>query len=898
MKRILLLGAFLAPVSLHAQRAEGPSPLKTDSAPRPAPVRREVLPPLVFEAEPRSFQVVRVPIPAVLRAAETVAYEIQPSTNFMVIGTRRGEITKENARADLLVTVRIPADASAGAHMAAHAIFRSGNMEIDVPIETRVRAVYRIRLNVENEIHDVQLGNRVQLHARVANLGNAVDTVRLAFETPSSWNLGIHDTTIVVQAGEVGEKLLRFTVPRKSATGSFFIRTNAASLGASATALTTLSVGNPSADVAPPGPVLRFGLGGVGIPNGSSGGIADLAISGPLTSSIHIDGRIASSPNLSSNSIRGLARVGAYVTEPHFAAWTSEWRLGLGSTVSRTNEIIGVNAGGRGAAFDYQDRVNELHVTAAKEVGSIDARGSSFGAEFDRRVRFGTVGVSLARLRGSGFGDQKVNSFGIHGSGIARKDVNVEGALAYRDFARGTGLGLIAGVSGKLPRTAGTFRFIHAPGGTSAFARAENELVATTTTQVDDRLQISASLFSTSDKDVSANNVGSRVFSITPSYQLGEALFLRAEMRTSSFEVRANPFAFTNGELHLGAGVTTGHKGTTYSGDASIDRLTRGVRTDNVNARDAGARIGMRLNASRPLSFGALQVEASYDHNDRSTGFVPHQVILTARADHAQIPRISRNLFLDGEIGVSYWSGVRTYTTFRMGASYSLADQTEVTMSIERNPMMYASGTSAPVVFALRVERSFGLPRLITGRAAGVIYQDYNGDGRRDPDEPGMPNIRVRRGDSHATTDANGRYRFWEESRGNTVVDVTTLPTGWIVSGRPQDGNIAVTPTTRVEVNLMPGLAERVRKVDLSQLVVTARDDAGRIFVARRTASDIAVFEALPVGSYEIGIDASGMAEPLRIDGTPPRINVTRESVKTITLPLAGRPLRFKGKSS
>lgn len=893
MMRALLFSSLLLPTVLFAQRSEGPSPLRGDTAVRTPRIERRVLESIVFEAEPRSFQIVRVPIPELVRGATSATYVIEPSAAFTVIGQRRGVVTGE---ADLLVTVRIPADARAGSHMAAHAIFRIGNTEVDVPIETRVRPIYRIKLNVEQTVEGVRAGERLELRAGVVNLGNTTDTVHVSFELPLQWSAPVRDTIIVVGQGEVGHKLLRVTVPKTSATGSFFIRTTAVSRGSSSSTTTTVSVGGTSAYVAPPGPNARFALGAVGTEGSGSAAIAQIAVSGPLTNAIHIDTRIATQPTTNSGGIRGLARVGAYVTEPHFAAWTSTWRTNLGSTVANFGDVMGVNAGGRGASFELDDQTNLVRVTAARAVNSAPdgSRGSILGADYARRFGTTTLGAGLTRLRATSFGEQSLTAAGVRALASPSKDLSLEGALAYRDFIGGSGLGWVAGVKGNLFNTRAQLRISHAPGGSDAFARAETELVASAVMRVNDRTEIVTGYFQTDDTDATANAVKSRVASITPSYRYSDRIVGRAEIRTTSFEVEGNPFSFSNGELHFGIGATVAYKGINYASEAGIDRLTRGVQTPDLNVEDSGARFVWRTTATRPFRGGSLQGDAAYERNARSTGFVPEQMSLTLRGQRVQLADLLPNLTFDAEAGISRWSGIRSFASFRAGVNYLMRGAIEVGASIERNPLMYSLGSRTPMVFAVRIEKSVGLPRMNVGRAAGVVFQDYNGNGRRDADEPGMPNIRVRRGDVHATTDGEGRYRFWEEGRGATVIDATTLPYGWIVHERVEDGNIALTPTTRVEVQIQLGAAERLRNIDVSQLVITAKDDSGRVWVARRTARETAIFEALPVGFYELGLDAGALPEPLRIEGAPPRVNVTRETVTRVRLPVAGRPLRFK----
>ena len=71
----------------------------------------------------------------------------------------------------------------------------------------------------------------------------------------------------------------------------------------------------------------------------------------------------------------------------------------------------------------------------------------------------------------------------------------------------------------------------------------------------------------------------------------------------------------------------------------------------------------------------------------------------------------------------------------------------------------------------------FGNGRLIgRARVAGRVYRDLNGNGRHEPDEPGLAGVRLRVGSRGVTTDSLGRYSAWDlvpfEA---TAVEVDTL---------------------------------------------------------------------------------------------------------------------------
>ena len=875
--------------------------------------------PVVVSGEPRSYQVVRVPIPEQLRGADSVSVQILAEAAFVVLGAPRSALTGQSTGRDLLLTIGIPADARAGLHPSARAVFRAGGIEIAVPIEVHVPPVYRIALSVVADSAGLRAGGRASLHARITNLGNAVDSVRVAVEPPAlagqgapppggcaqtqnhcrarpaRWRVQASDSLLVLLPGQTAAVVIRLTVPGTAATGSAFVRTVARSLGGSTEALTTLMVGGTAGRSGPRGPTARLGVTTVGVQGGGSALIGQLAVNGPLTAGIHLDGRVSSMPAIAAAGMHGLARVGTFVTPAQLTARSSTWRLGLGNTVADFGDVIGINAGGRGVSFDYDDQRTRYQLMAARPVaaGLDHTTGSILGAQFASRVGFASIGGSAARLHAAGARAQSLAAYGVDLAADIGRTMSAGGTVAYRDFERGTGVGYTAQFAHRAARNHLRLVLVHAPGGSNAFARAENEVHASVARAVSDRYDIAASYARTTDAQAAAGAVQSHSYALAQQYLATGQLALRTDVRVASFAVTGDPFSFGNGERHLGAGATGRRGAVTWSADIAIEQLRRGLRADGIDATERGARFAGRSTLSRALLFGSLMLETSYERNARGTGYLPEQVAANLRMDRAQLPFGPPGLLVDFEFGYSRWSGIRSFSTQRLGLTYRLPANAEVAFALERNPLFYTAAGRTPTVLALRLEKELGLPRVAGGTAAGVVFQDYDGDGRRDVGEPGMPNVAVRSGGARTVTASDGSYRFWGGAQGPIEVDPGTLPLGWIVNRRGVEPDIALTPTTTVQVVLQLGQAEQLRAIDLSGVMVLARDESGRTWVARRTTADGAVFEALPVGSYEIELDFSALAEPLRIEGAAPHVNVTRETVTRVVIPVAGRPLRF-----
>jgi len=74
---------------------------------------------------------------------------------------------------------------------------------------------------------------------------------------------------------------------------------------------------------------------------------------------------------------------------------------------------------------------------------------------------------------------------------------------------------------------------------------------------------------------------------------------------------------------------------------------------------------------------------------------------------------------------------------------------------------------------------------------------------------------------------------------------------------------------------------------------VSARDSAGRPWVARTSTAARFVFDALPPGHYIIDVDASGVDEPLRTRGTS-EFTVGEARTADVHVTLTGRAMRIR----
>ena len=112
--------------------------------------------------------------------------------------------------------------------------------------------------------------------------------------------------------------------------------------------------------------------------------------------------------------------------------------------------------------------------------------------------------------------------------------------------------------------------------------------------------------------------------------------------------------------------------------------------------------------------------------------------------------------------------------------------------------------------------------RTAYGAVQGKVFMDYNGNHRPDPNEPGVPNVKVYLGDTTSTmTDKNGYYVLPvppNESEARIRLDVGTVPATCTVTHGTQLAHVCRDSVTEVNLSLAPliSIAGRVVALDFN----------------------------------------------------------------------------------
>ena len=859
---------------------------------------------------PSTYQVVAVPVPAALPADRSVAFQILPSGTDPVLGKLHGEIPAGSGAGRVVVlTVGVPAGARAGREEVARVRFSFAGSAIEVPVELEVARVRRASLVVAQAVVATRVGGRTALRYRLTNTGNAVDSFSVRATGPARWP-AVPVRAYVVQAGSLVEAAVTLTVPRGASTGSSHIElvvSNGA--GEITRAQATIEVVE---EVQRRGDQVWLVTPGVATVLGdttSATPVVGLDLEGPVTNSVRLYGHLVQSAGLDAAHLWGLARVG-YFPGTNFLSLTGpSWRLTGGRTTQTFSDVTGANFWGSGAAFSYSDprwsaaTLLGAPVIASAGSGANGGTGHLFGTQFGFEVGGGWVRGTATDAIEALPGGRELRALGLGATSpplFAGTLVSAE--VAQRWFAAGQGLGWLA--EAKRQGDDGTslfLRYTHAPGGSAAFAPARDMVTVYGARRLAAGIALNAGVWAARDTSPAFNRLSSSGWSVAPQVALTEWATLELEARASRFEATDTLGTFGNSETDGRVGLTTRLGRLLGTGSATLGRATR---TTAFAGGGSIAPSADHLELSGAVQWtspgGVFGATADYQQNGPGVGFVPRQYSAGLRVDAVPLPGYGAAVF-DAGVQRYDWFGARPgATVVRFGLRAPVPGALVVRLDAEHNPLFLAAASSG-WNFVLKLER----PIVIRTRPAtvvGMVYEDLNGNGRRDAGEPAVRGALVRRDGESVITDANGAFRFFRQADVPAALDESSLPFGLVASptNQPQRGGrrveIGVTPTAPVVVHLVLTVPEGAPapRVDLRDAAVQARDAGGNAWSARADSSGTAIFHALPPGQYRIELDLTGLKEPLLTRGELPGFTVEAgHEVPALTIPLYPRPIRF-----
>jgi hypothetical protein len=443
-------------------------------------------------------------------------------------------------------------------------------------------------------------------------------------------------------------------------------------------------------------------------------------------------------------------------------------------------------------------------------------------------------------------------------------------------------------------------RVTHAPGGSDAFARATNEIVANVSERLTSRATVSASAWRTTDATSVFSGLTSSGYSLRPQYAIRSGTAIAIEMRTYRFDATSRPTSsgagggFGSREQQLGISLSTGLRQYYLASSAYLGNVTRTVSPlGQSTLTDRTPRNYWITNAGWLGAGGVVEAQGRVEQTRDRGGFVNQQSIVGLRGEQVVLPWLG-GVRAEGELQRVNGFGGEKSAIMRAGVAIPLLNGFSIRLGAERNSIFRSLSGKVPWIVGARFEHAMTVPMLRTPGTSGYVYEDLNGNHRRDPAERGVAGAIVRRGSETAVADASGKYRVAGDARQPVMVDEASLPDGWTASAVTR-GDLGVSLTTSAEVELVvaPRSGIAAVQVDLGKAHVVARDSSGREWAAIMTGPTTATFQSLPVGTYTLQFDLSELSEPLFPRAPVATLEVTGKSSKSVSVILDPRPIRM-----
>jgi hypothetical protein len=522
------------------------------------------------------------------------------------------------------------------------------------------------------------------------------------------------------------------------------------------------------------------------------------------------------------------------------------------------------------------------------------------GLRGERRFGEALVSTSISHLADAGSSPRRLDAVGLGAAVPAIFGSTFKAEIAERRFQDGSGLGWSSGLIRTSAESNEELRVTHAPGGSDAFARATNELVANVSERLTSRATVSASVWRTTDATSVFSGLKSNGYSLRPQLTVRTATTVAIEMRSYEFDATSRPTptrtggGFGSRERQLGISLSTYLRQYYLNSTAFLGNVTRTVSPAGQSVlTDRTPRNYWTANAGWSGAGGVMEVQGRIEQTRDRGGFVNQQSMFGVRGEQVVLPWLG-GIRAEGELQRVNGFGSEKSAIMRAGIAIPLVNGFALEIDAERNSIFHSLGGHVPWIIGARFEHSVTIPMLRMPGTSGYIFEDLNGNQRRDQGEPPVPGAIVRRGSETAVTDASGKYRVAGGAGRPVTIDEASLPDGWSASGAGTD-DIGVTLSTSAEVELIvaPRSGISVVQVDLTKAHVIARDSAGREWAAIMTGPTTATFQSLPVGTYTLQFDLSELSEPLVPRAPVPILVVSGKDSKSITVTLDPRPIRM-----
>jgi hypothetical protein len=873
---------------------------------------------VTVRAVPKEFTIASVPVPSQLPTNQPVTFTVRALGGASIISRMHGTLAPSADARVLLLTFGVPARAPAGPAAVAEVMFESPDgQRLPVTLTVEVTPVHAITIDLIQQAIGTRPGAKIALRYRVTNQGNTVDTVKVGFDLPYDWRVrDAEQAAVVVPRNSSVTQQTTVDVPVTANTGSFSVQLQARD-EAGAVAVERLYAEIPANRQLPTTRAIAVST-SISSTTGSAGGgsaLMGISFAGTLFRDVELAMDATSAPALTERGRYRLASLGQFPQPPNFLLSAGPARLRIGGVGVSFSELTGAGAGGRGVSLGWESPTLSIKSAFAGNglgFGSPSAAtatdelsGPSLETPVVAGARVSTlvspdlwVTGTVAHLdEGDVLFGRKLDVAGIGALMPTVFGGTLESEVALRRYAGGSGLGLFSEFTRTSARERVQLRVVSAPGGAQAFAGADRSLSGYLSHELSPSWQLGTQAWYTQNRGTLGETARSIGGGVTPQHSFTNAFSLGVDVGGSTQSLDAAGASFNTQEQHLSTifnyllGAQTAMSVTTTAA-----RVGRGVAFDSLApvsdlASHRGTVTGQLSRST--AHFGTLLVTAQASRDEAySVGF-PRQDQVSMRLD--RFPLLfpgATQLYATGLVQRLGWFGDRpSVTTLRGELTAELPWGVAVSFAADRNPLVSVEG-AGPWSTALRISRTnyLTVPSFLRpGSRKGVVYQDLNGDGIQNPGEPGMEGVIVRRGDQYVITDERGTFAFADAHEPHTerlTIDPRTLPAGWMERSSPTSEAagrlvraIGVIPTSTVRLHFVTKREDlgTAGGIDLTRIVVTARDSLGRTYLAQSVDSATQAFAALPPGTYQVSVDPSSAGAQLQVTQAPDGFRVGAE---------------------
>lgn len=852
-------------------------------------------------------------------------YEVRSSGASRLLSSPRGFLTRD--REDLALSFLLNRTTSAGISALGEVELKAGSVVARVPLDVEIARSVGFDLRPVLDEITLPTGEWSVIRVRARNLGNATELVSFSAVAPSGWRVEQPPKTSVA-ARQTTELAFRVWAPKEGGRGLRLLRLMARSSGASlAEAVVRVNVSETNSSDR--NGELTVSSATAKLENLTPVSAVSARLRARISDSVEIDAQGASMYGAQGQGSLALMRDASMVVPPRFSITTPRAKITAGWVGDALTTTGGGSLQGLGATAKMQRgrwtvrglggvpiatqgmalaRAGEGHLSSAAIAhklgdGSVQVQAvDAVDIQRSESLRSFSGGVSEIRVLGG------LVSFDV---GARRASIVRDGTFdpdqpnALRGLAPMLGsTNMIAAGSYRLSTSSSQLevRALHAPGPTQSFSRGGDEITAVASHQLNSALGLSASAWRQQDAQQLLGRMASTGAFLSPTASMfAGRVSISGEFRSLEYNSSSNGAFYRSADRGVGGSVDL-RLGTYYAKARTLSLVNdRETTTELVESPITvhGTRSEQQATIGARGRRGVVELSAnSFGLTFGNIRMTPQRSAI-ARVGDVAIARLgSRVVRLDGEAQYMELQAQRSAFSTRTSISAPLAGGLSAALSIERNPILFASAGGSPTMYSLRLDhRSLvSLPSIGTPSSRRRIFVDENANGRFDSGEEALSGVAVDCAGVRSTSNSSGVFTC---AQGRTAtLDVRSLPAGVLSQNTNLTaGDIKLRRATAVVVQLKATSADSVRlgSDELSKLLVGARDGNGDQWLGRFVPAQGFVFDALPVGRYTVQIAQGEAREPVELVSGAPEVWVrSDEQAARLSLEVRGRPTRVR----